>query len=147
MSEIVRSIIQKNVYMTLATADEHGTPWASPVWYATADCREFIWVSSPSAQHSRNLAVRPELAIVIFDSRQRPYTSEGAYISARAEHVPDHELDRCLAIFSDSSRRQGLPTWSREEIQPGARLRLYHAHALEHYTLSSRDERIPVTLA
>ena len=146
MSEIVRSIIQKNVYMTLATADEHGTPWASPVWYATADSREFIWVSAPSAGHSRNLAVRPELAMVIFDSQQRPYTSEGLYISARAEQVPDHELDRCLEIFCDGSRRQGLPTWSRKDVQPPARLRLYHAQAAKHYLLSSTDERIPVAL-
>lgn len=146
MSEVVRSIVEKNAYMTLATADEHGTPWASPVWYATANCREFVWVSSPSARHSRNLAVRPELAIVIFDSRQRPYTSEGVYISARAEQVPDRELDRCLAIFCDSSVRQGLPPWSREEVNPPTRVRLYHAQAIEHYLLSSTDERIPVTL-
>lgn len=146
MSEIVQSVIARNAYMTLATADEHGTPWASPVWYATGDCREFVWVSAPSARHSRNLSARPELAIGIFDSQQRPYTSEGVYISARAEQVPDHELDRCLAIFCDGSQRHGLPNWSREDVQPPARLRLYHAHALEHYVLSSTDERIPVTL-
>ena len=146
MSEIVQSIIERNAYMTLATADEPGMPWATPVWYATADCREFIWVSSPSARHSRNLSVRSDIAIVIFDSRQRPYTSEGLYISARAEQVTDHELDRCLEIFCDGSRRQGLPTWSREEVQPPARLRLYHAQAVEHYVLSSTDERIAVTL-
>ncbi|MGH2934234.1 MAG: pyridoxamine 5'-phosphate oxidase family protein [Gaiellaceae bacterium] len=75
MSEIVQSIIERNAYMTLATADEHGTPWASPVRYATADSRKFVWVSAPSARHSRNLSVRPEIAIVIFDSRQRLRTT------------------------------------------------------------------------
>jgi pyridoxine/pyridoxamine 5'-phosphate oxidase len=146
MSEVVRSIIEANAYMTLATADEHGLPWASPVWFATADCRELVWVSSPDARHSRNLALRPELAIVVFDSQQRPYTGEAVYISARAEQVPDHELDRCLEIFCDESLRQGLPAWSREQVQPPAKLRLYHAQAVEHYVLSSTDERIPVTL-
>lgn len=68
----VKAIVDANSYMTLATADEQGLPWASPVWCATADCREFLWVSSPQARHSRNIAVRPELAIVIFDSHQRP---------------------------------------------------------------------------
>ncbi len=39
-------------------------------------------------EDSRNLAVLPELAIVIFDSRQRPRTGEAAvYMSARAEQV------------------------------------------------------------
>lgn len=61
--------------------------------------------------------------------------------------MADHELDRCLEIFCDSSRRQGLPTWSREEVRAPAKLRLYHAQAVEHDVLSSTDERIPVTLA
>jgi nitroimidazol reductase NimA-like FMN-containing flavoprotein (pyridoxamine 5'-phosphate oxidase superfamily) len=55
--------------MTLATADETGCPWASPVWYAAEGYARFYWVSSPEAKHSRNLAVRPRLSIVIFDSR------------------------------------------------------------------------------
>jgi hypothetical protein len=53
--------------------------------------------------------MRPELAIVIFDSHQRPYTSEAVYVSARAGQVPDHDLDRCLDIFSTTSQRQRLP--------------------------------------
>jgi hypothetical protein len=58
--------------MTLATADETSLPWASLVWYAhsPAQYREFFWVSSPLATHSLNLAVRPNVAVVIFDSHQ-----------------------------------------------------------------------------
>ena len=144
MNDVVLAILDANAYMTLATADRRGNPWASPVWYASADYREFVWVSSPEARHSRNIAVRPELAIVIFDSQQRPGTGEAVYVSARAELVPDHDLDRCLDIFSAVSRRQGLAVWERQAVQPPARLRLYHATAIEHYVLSSRDERIPV---
>jgi predicted pyridoxine 5'-phosphate oxidase superfamily flavin-nucleotide-binding protein len=33
LEAIARSIIDSNRYMRLATADEHGSPWASPVWY------------------------------------------------------------------------------------------------------------------
>jgi hypothetical protein len=29
-----KEIIDANRYMTLATADAQGTPWASPVWFA-----------------------------------------------------------------------------------------------------------------
>lgn len=145
-SDLVRSIVDQNPYMTLATADKDGTPWASPVWYATADYLEYIWVSSPEARHSQNLAGRPELGIVIFDSQQRPYTSEGVYLSALAEQVPDAELDRCIEIFTAVSRRQGLPEWNRADVEPPARLRLYRATATAHYILNSRDERTPVEL-
>jgi pyridoxine/pyridoxamine 5'-phosphate oxidase len=142
----LRAIVDANTYMTLATADEQGIPWASPVWYATADCREFIWVSSPQARHSRNIAVRPELAIVIFDSQQRPGTGDAVYLSATAGLVPGTELDHALGIFSTASQAQGLAAWNRSDVQPSARLRLYHATALEHFLLSATDERLPVVL-
>jgi hypothetical protein len=65
---IARPIIDENLYMTLATADESGLPWASPVYYASEEYRAFYWVSAPEATHSRNVAVRRQASIVIFDS-------------------------------------------------------------------------------
>ncbi len=40
---MARQVIDTNRYLVLATADKHGIPWASPVWYAHADYREFFW--------------------------------------------------------------------------------------------------------
>lgn len=142
----VQAVIDANLYMTLATADEHGSPWVSPVWFATVDYREFIWVSAAEKRHSRNIAARPEVAIVIFDSQQRPFTSEAVYFSAHAEQVPEPDLDRCLEIFSAASERQGLPIWSRDKVESPARMRLYHATASEHFMLSSTEERVRVDL-
>lgn len=68
LGAVARSIIESNRFMTLGTADADGLPWASPVWYAPKDPRELFWVSSPVARHSRNVAARPQVAIVIFDS-------------------------------------------------------------------------------
>jgi hypothetical protein len=42
-----RAIVDANSFMTLATADADGLPWASPVWFAPAEYREFFWVSDP----------------------------------------------------------------------------------------------------
>ena len=145
-SDVIRSILAASPYMTLATADEHGSPWASPVWYATVDCREFVWASKLGARHSRNIERRPELAIVVFDSRQPPGTGEGVYLSARAEQVPETELDRCLGIFATTSHEQGLEVWDRPRVEPPARHRLYHALVDEHFVLSPTDERLPVVI-
>jgi nitroimidazol reductase NimA-like FMN-containing flavoprotein (pyridoxamine 5'-phosphate oxidase superfamily) len=144
--EVVRSIVDGNAYMTLATADEHGDPWGSPVWYATADYREFIWVSAPQRRHSANLAVRPDLGIVIFDSHQPPGTSAAVYLAARAEQVPPAEVERCLRIFSTALLEQGLAAWARTTVEPPARLRLYHAVATEHFVLSPDEDRVPVEM-
>jgi pyridoxine/pyridoxamine 5'-phosphate oxidase len=148
MSEAaLKAIVDANQYMTLATADEDGLPWASPVWFASIDYRELFWVSSPEARHSRNLAGRPEVAIAIFDSRQPPGTGRGVYIPATAEQLPESEIERGLAVFSGVSEAQGAGTWNRSDVQAPARLRLYHATALEHFVLSSTDERVRVELA
>ena len=146
LAAAARAIIDANQYMTLATADADGRPWASPVWFACADYREFVWVSSPAARHSSNIATRPEVAIVIFDSRQKPGTGQAVYAAAAAEEVPDFEVERALGLFSSVSEAKIGTPWARLEVEPPARLRLYHALASEHFVLSGRDERIPVEL-
>ena len=141
---LARSIIDTNRYMTLATADGDGTPWASPVWYAPADYRDFYWVSRPEATHSRNLAVRPHLAIVIFDSHEAGGW-KALYLSATAEQVAD--VDDGIEIFSRHGEAQGLRRWTRDDVLAPARHRLYRATASEVFVLDPHDERIPVSLA
>ncbi|MGH3062028.1 MAG: pyridoxamine 5'-phosphate oxidase family protein [Gaiellaceae bacterium] len=101
---IAREIIDGNRYMTLGTADESGLPWVSPVWYAPAGYRELVWVSSPEARHSRNLAARPQVAIVVFDSHAPVGSGQGVYISAVAEELTGIELDRGIEIFTRRSQ-------------------------------------------
>ena len=131
-------------YMTIATAGRDGDPWASPVWFASADGREFLWVSSPDARHSRNIAVRPEVAIAIFDSRQQPGRGVGAYVAATAAQVSPDELDAAVATYSRFSLEGGAWAWSRMDVQEPAKHRLFRAVAHERWVLSSHDERLVV---
>jgi hypothetical protein len=87
LASIALVIIDASLYMVLGTADEDGRPWASPVYYAPAASREFFWVSRPEARHSRNLEVRPQLGIVIFDSSVAIGTGPGVFMSAVAEQL------------------------------------------------------------
>jgi nitroimidazol reductase NimA-like FMN-containing flavoprotein (pyridoxamine 5'-phosphate oxidase superfamily) len=140
---VATSIVDANRFMTLATADADGLPWASPVWYAPSGYRDFFWVSSPDARHSRNLRVRPELAIVIFDSHEAGGW-KALYMSAVAEELED--VDEGIEIFSRRSQMQGLPRWSSDDVLPPARHRLYRATASEQYVLDPHDQRHPVTM-
>lgn len=139
-----RSIIDSNRFMTLATADRDGLPWASPVWYAPDRYREFLWASSPEATHSRNIAVRPQVAIVIFDSH-RTGGWNAVYLSAAAEQLDD--VEEGLAIYSARSEEQGFGPWTPDRVTPPARHRLYRASAHEHFVLDTHDHRIPVDLS
>jgi uncharacterized protein YhbP (UPF0306 family) len=143
---IARAIIDSNLYMTLGTADEAGRPWVSPVYYAPAGYTEFFWVSSPDARHSRNLAARPEVSVVIFDSRQPIGTGQGVYVSAFAVELKGEDLDRGIAIFSRRSTEHGASEWKREDVTSPSRLRLYRAVASERFVLGPQDRRIPVTV-
>ena len=140
-------IIEANLYMTLATADAEGRPWASPVWFAHEGLTHFVWVSTAEARHSRNLAARPRVAIVIFDSRAGPGEAEAVYVEAEAERLEGAEEERSIAVFARRSEALGWPSWSVEDVRPPAALRLYSATASALFVLGGNDERIPVELA
>ena len=146
LGAIARSIIDSNRYMTLGTADESGLPWVSPVWYALAEYAEFFWVSSPDAKHSRNLAARPQLSVVIFDSQAAVGAGQGVYMSGNAEELTGDDLERGITIFSRRSEAHGARVWTREDVLPPARHRLYRVVVSEHFVLTDGDRRTPVSV-
>ncbi len=145
-TEIAREIIDRNLYMVVATSDRSGQPWASPVYYAHSAYREFFWVSRPEADHSRNLLERREVGIVIFDSSQPVNTGEGVYISGVAQELPAHESDEGIEIFSKRSASHGFGEFAIEDVREPARLRLYRATAEAVYVLDEHDQRVEVNL-
>jgi uncharacterized protein YhbP (UPF0306 family) len=145
---LAKAIVDTNLYMVLGTADEAGRPWVSPVYYAHAPAAhgELFWVSSPETTHSRNIAARPEISIVIFDSRVPIGAGRGVYMKAIAEKLTGSDVERGIQVFSRRSQEHGGDEWTLEEVRPPARLRLYRAVASEHSVLGPHDERLPVTL-
>jgi nitroimidazol reductase NimA-like FMN-containing flavoprotein (pyridoxamine 5'-phosphate oxidase superfamily) len=141
-----REIIDANVYMTLATAGADGRPWPSPVWFAHEGYAEFVWVSKPEARHSRNLAARPQVGIVIFDSTVGQGAAEAVYIEAEAEQLGGAEEERGIDSFNRRSESLGWPSWSVADVREPARLRLYGARASSLFVLGPGDERIAVEL-
>jgi Pyridoxamine 5'-phosphate oxidase len=148
-AQTVRDIIEANRYLVLATADAAGRPWSSPVYFAHIGYTEFFWVSAPEVTHSRNIAVRPEVSIVIFDSQAAIGTGQGVYMSAVAKLLADGETARGIEAFSRRSVTHGGAEWTSEDVRPGAGLRLYRATAGSHSILAKDgrpDHRIPIPL-
>lgn len=138
-----RALIEANLYMTLGTADAEGRPWLSPVYFATADYAEFYWVSARDAAHSRNIAQRPQMSLVIFDSQVPTYHGRGLPVgnslrTRRPRPRPPHrDLPRSgdpRGLTGDGSRRTnprgGDQSYGRGAISaclsgiPGRRRRL-----------------------
>ena len=141
-----KAIIDANLYMVLGTADEHGHPWVSPVYYAPVDYREFIWVSRPETLHSNNLLRRPEISIVIFDSSVPISTGQGVYMAATAKEVTGGERVAAIDVFSRRAVRHGGRAWTLEDVEPPAEIRLYRAIASAHYILGAIDRLVLVEL-
>ena len=148
-AQTVRDIIEGNRYLVLATADAAGRPWSSPVYFAHIGFSEFFWISSPDVTHSRNIAVRPEVGIVVFDSQVLIGTGQGVYMSAAAELLEGGQTARGVEAFSHRSVAHGGREWTSQDVQPGVGVRLYRATADSHWILAKDgrpDHRTPVPL-
>ena len=148
-----RELLDANRSVTLATADGEGRPWASPVYFAHDAHREFVWVSLPDALHSRNLAARPQIAMVVFDSRVAPGQGRAVYMEATAEQVAEDDAPAALQVYSRRSLADGLAGWTLEDVSDPAPHRLYRARATRSWVLGkattdgrTHDARVPVDL-
>ena len=119
-AQIVRDIIEASRYLVLATADAAGRPWSSPVYFAHIGFTEFYWVSSPDVTHSRNIAVRSEVGIAIFDSQVAIGAGQGVYMSAAATLLEGDETERGIEAFSRRSVAHGAREWTSQDVRPRA---------------------------
>ena len=145
LSAHARALIDANLYMTLGTADPNGHPWTSPVYFAPAGDREFYWVSAIDARHSRHLAERPEVSMVIFDSTVAPYHGRAVYVVGKARELSGTDLDRALAAYPRPDARGATPV-AREEVTAPAPYRVYQATASDMWVLCPREPRQPCPL-
>lgn len=127
LDEMARRVINRNLYMVLGTLDPDGQPRLSPVFYTAARYQDFYWVSRPDAHHSRNVAERPDVRIVVFDSSLLPSATEAVYIRATARAVPDDEL---AGVVDEAFRTDGgAVRFTPDDLRGDAALRLYVARA------------------
>jgi uncharacterized protein YhbP (UPF0306 family) len=134
-------ILDANSYMTLATADAGGVPWASPVWFAHAGA-ELFWVSYEHRRHSRNLAARSQVAIVVFDSTVTPGEAKAVYMEATAALLEGDDRRPGIDVFSRRSVERGLDAWTLADVEAEGGLRLYGAWVTARWTLDDRDNRV-----
>jgi nitroimidazol reductase NimA-like FMN-containing flavoprotein (pyridoxamine 5'-phosphate oxidase superfamily) len=149
-ADVARGIIEASLYLVLATADESGRPWSSPVYFAHSAYARFYWVSAPDATHSRNLAKRPEVGISIFDSSAPIGTGQGVYLRAQASEISGDELSHGIEVFSRRSLTHGGASWAPADVLGETGMRLYQALVDDEYWILAKDgrpdHRVPVRL-
>ncbi len=126
-------MLAANRYFVLGTADQSGTPWVTPVFFAPLGPDRVCWVSSPDSRHSRNIAHRTAIAITAFDSTVEVGQAEAAYFDAEAAAASPAETETALRALNAR-----LPVGKRltgEDLQPDGPFLVYRAELRQQYVL------------
>jgi pyridoxamine 5'-phosphate oxidase-like protein len=140
-----RQLLDANAYLTLGTVDADGRPWVSPVYMVAEGLRRFFWVSSIDARHSLNVAQRPSVSLVVFDSSVPAYHGRALYAVGEAHEVSGDELDHALEVYPGPGSRGATPV-TRADVTPDSPYRLYLATASDVWVLCPRAPRGPCAL-
>ena len=98
-------IINRILYITIASVDEGGQPWNSPVYSGFDNDLNFYWSSDKDGQHSKNIRQNNKIFLVIYDSTAEAGTGEGVYVLATAQELGEH--DEILAARRVTQTRKG----------------------------------------
>jgi nitroimidazol reductase NimA-like FMN-containing flavoprotein (pyridoxamine 5'-phosphate oxidase superfamily) len=152
LRDLARTTLANNRFMVLGTVDPSGRSRVSPVWFSLVDHRVVYWLSSPDAQHSRNIEERPAVTIVVFDSSADPHTGQAVYLEAIAGQVPDEELAvACSEAFREvADDLSYTPEGLRDEpfvlYQASVTLSEVHVRGRDFGDGSGPDQRVRVEL-
>jgi uncharacterized protein YhbP (UPF0306 family) len=130
---VIDRVLAANRYLVLATADQAGTPWVTPVFFAPLGPDRVCWVSSPESRHSRNIAERAAIAITVFDSTVEVGQAEAAYFDADAAQATPEESETPLQALN--ARLPPGKLLSVEDLQPHGPMVIYRADLLHRYVL------------
>lgn len=98
-NEVARKIIKDNIYMTIATADENGTPWATPLFYAIDGSYSFYFISQLASLHSENILKDPSVSFAIFDSHQKEGSGNGVQGSGKVYLLNESEIPEAMKWY------------------------------------------------
>jgi uncharacterized protein YhbP (UPF0306 family) len=129
----VPRLLGQHRYLVLGTADADGRPWATPVFYAADGEHRILWVSARGSRHSRNIAVRPEVAITVYDSSAPIGGAEALYLEATAGYVRDDGREAALTVLN--ARLPVSHQLGPDDLEPSGPLQVYQATITRHFVL------------
>ncbi len=99
MSEEARKVLNENLVGAIATLNEDGSPWVTPVHIA-ADNTSVYWFSKETAQHSLNVARNAQVSLTLFspDLSRGP---KGVYIQGKVEKLDVVETTEAKKLLEE----------------------------------------------
>lgn len=97
--EKVKSIIQNNKFLHLATSDAEGNVWAAPLTFAFDDEYRMYFHSAVDSTHIENIKENPVVSFSICDSEQNLMEIDGIQGKGIIGQVDAEDLERVHALF------------------------------------------------
>ena len=128
IAEKAKRIIQRILYITIATTSKNGQSWNSPVYSAFDENYNFYWASWRENRHSKNIKENNNIFLVIYDSTVPEGTGEGVYIQTKAYQLEDpKEIENALKYLDGRVNKKKDPTTRVAEFQGDKPRRIYKA--------------------
>ena len=105
-----KDIINKILYITVATSNKKNEPWNSPVYSAFNEAYTFYWTSWIENQHSKNILENENVFVVIYDSTVAEGTGFGVYMMGKA-----FKLDK---EHSEEIKKAAILLYKRKNANP-----------------------------
>lgn len=103
MSDEARTILSENILGTVATINEDGSPWSTPV-HVFSDDEAVYWFSCGDKQHSLNIERDPRVSLTLF-SPDLSRGSKGIYINGIVAKLDDESTTSAKQlIFAKTSK-------------------------------------------
>ena len=104
----LRSFVQAEKTLTLATSDEQGEPHAASLFYWSDEQLSLYWLSSNKSRHSLHLAVRPQASLSIHAN------------AASWREIRGLQMKGSVQIIDDDATRSAILTHYRAHFELGA---------------------------
>lgn len=95
-----QEILEKIHYINIATVNEDGTPWNTPVSASHDKKLIFYWGSNPQNVHSQNIRRNENVFVTIYDSTAPEGTGEGIYLVGKAKELGQENNFICKYQFT-----------------------------------------------
>jgi len=128
ITQKVKYLIENNRHMVIATANNAGKPWVSPVFYVYDKNFNLYWVSSKEAKHSENIKMNSSIAIVIIGESPSKKGIDGVYIEAEGVELADSiDLQSAVGLFLLYKQPDKFMIKSASDVTGNASWRIYKA--------------------
>lgn len=95
----VKEIIEKNLFMSLATSDKEGNVWSCPMTFTYDDDYNFYFFSLLDSEHIQNIAENPFVSFAIYSTNQTVADMDGVQGRGVVGQVDDSELEKVHSLF------------------------------------------------